>query len=505
MASPISKATRWHKKQVLDRSDKALKASLQEQGHVFRTKKAESISAAMRCASVKITAGVTENGYGLTDRVQGTPAMLGLMGFLPLGGGFMKLGHSTWKLEAADGGDVTVSRLEDETVKAATFPKRRTSRMDSALAGLGYPLALQERMSLTEKMAVQKSGEYFDPVGVELSIRGLPARIARVWDHEHFAIRFEGSGIMCLQKIARCLDEDANSRLAALQESAQAMIATGEFSRQARVKMAEEVSSDESLTKDDVAGFIAAMDGAVAESLQARMTQCEQGPRTGSEHSAQGGWVLESNGAWTRHEGDLHGMVWEVEDAGWDWDLFQDLHDVVASGNAESDEAAKAACDQAMSGRGKTAQSVQKWSEFNGAHVCDFSPTHHGMIERNDDDSGKSDWKLYEAGKVADAGTASSLEEAQEHCAIAAAESQDPGVTARTAQARSEAEAIYKSPAFQKRINDACGMYPDYNDIGSEDHDLVIDETLQQYEMSEGPLSDEVRDELNDMISGGIA
>ena len=71
---------------------------------------------------------------------------------------------------------------------------------------------------------------------------------------------------------------------------------------------------------------------------------------------------------------------------------------------------------------------------------------------------------------------------------------------------RVEAEKVYKLPATQQLMKDATKKYPEYNDIGSADHEDAIQYVLNQLEMSHDiEVNDGVRAELNDMLSAGFA
>jgi hypothetical protein len=267
-----NKTSRWYKKQVLDRSEKELKARLSAQGHRF-SRKAEQAKTAARHA--RLTLSFDGGGMGTgpdnsaTSSITANRQVLYRLGFLDLAPGFMKLGHSVWKLQG-DQGDVVVERLKDETAPAAKFPKRKTPAMFDALDLLGYPDDVKASMDLKAKVAAQVNRVVYRYPS-RLVIRGLPVKVAAC-SNTHFLVEYEGTGIRTYERIASCLDAEKNSRLAALQESAQALIATGVFDRSARQRVADEVSSDETLTKEDVEGFIAAMDGAVAQSILARVS-----------------------------------------------------------------------------------------------------------------------------------------------------------------------------------------------------------------------------------------
>jgi len=344
MSTPISnKKSRWYKKQVLDRSDKELKISLEAQGHVFKSRISQAISAAMRCARVAVIPLDTVNANGLTHRVSANRETLYGLGFLDLGNSFLKLGHSTWRLHGSDG-DVTVERLEDESVEAATFPKRKASkfqvgpsRMTQDLSSLGYPLAIQATMHLTEKVCARTANtKYVLPT--EVLVRGIPARVAG-YNDTSFLVEFQDSGITCFQPIAKLFDQDVNSRLFALQESAQALIASGNFSKAARARIAGEVEGDETLTKDDVATFIAAMDEAVEGALSTRLSRTGQSVQT---------WT-DFNGSSVNDFGPtLHGCIAGDATKSFDWQLFE-AGKIRDAGQAASMEEAQEDCATAAS------------------------------------------------------------------------------------------------------------------------------------------------------------
>lgn len=540
--------SRWYKKQVLARSDKALKASLEAQGHSFAPKRShlqEQVAAALRHASIRVGEVSTDGGVKVAYSLTANRAVLRKVGFLDMGGGFMKYGHSTWRLEADQEGDVTVHRLEEESVKAASFAARRAGKtaMSDSLTTLGYPLAVQETLALGEKMYAQ-SHKVAYPCPDRILVGGLRARVAGYTDR-HFLVAFDDTGIVTYQPITSCLDRDANSRVAALQESAQSLIAHGEYTRAARTRIAEELAADETLEREDVDSFIASLDAAVRASIVARCSN----PSSSLAHTASKEASLESDVAsgFVENHGsesqgasreELTGIVqnlglsgaWgdEVQDRfGWDMEFLDSCVDAImkkmgktaqsadavvvlpvaggaypdghmdstlthacvigADGAVESvlcgnvrpasilDDATQATntptcsvCARKLQARtaqdhsytcdecgdvvsetnlldhwethepglnsdtinilehftqkeaSKTAQSVQQWTLFNDAWVCDYAPTLHGMIKQESADPDSFRWELFDRGRICDAGGAQSLDEAQMDCGLAA-------------------------------------------------------------------------------------
>jgi hypothetical protein len=68
-----------------------------------------------------------------------------------------------------------------------------------------------------------------------------------------------------------------------------------------------------------------------------------------------------------------------------------------------------------------------------------------------------------------------------------------------------EAEKMYKWALDNKAFEKAYSKYPNYNDMGHDDHSDAISFIKGEIEKKFGKLSDENEDELTDMISGGLA
>jgi hypothetical protein len=70
---------------------------------------------------------------------------------------------------------------------------------------------------------------------------------------------------------------------------------------------------------------------------------------------------------------------------------------------------------------------------------------------------------------------------------------------------RDEAERLYKSDIVQNLMKAATQRFRKYNDVSSPDHESAVQYVLDQLEIKKGPIEDQVRAELNDMISGGLS
>lgn len=331
-----SKTSRWYKKQLLARSDAEVVARLKEAGHRFSNKIA-SIDGVARHAS--ITRQCNESGG--TESIRATMPVLEALGFRPMGSGVAKLAHSTWKMVAGDDGQIECERLEAESVEVQKFPKRKKvasgDRVHGALQALGWPFAEIEQMAASRRAYILvKKQAYQTPH--ELVLRGLPAKVLD-YDDFHFRVAFQGSDIIDLQPISKVADQDANSRLAALEEQAKALIVCGEFSRARRAQMDRELAEEE-LAPSDLEDFVAHCSSMLNQVLAERL----------SSKTAQiaGVWT-EFNGHFVCDFSDsLHGAVEQVQSGP---DVFQfsvyaegQLRDL---GNANSEQAAKDDCAEA--------------------------------------------------------------------------------------------------------------------------------------------------------------
>ncbi len=440
MADPRS---RWYKKQVLERSERALRAAMERQGHQFHAKGSKRASRAADAVRLTRVALYQGEQSGLTDRVTANRAVLRRLGFLEVGEGLMKLAHAIWRLEG-DQGDVTVHRLQDEDVEAAAWTARKSASREEAyeyfgahlsqdLSTLGYPLAVQ--LETTRHNAINaciRRLAYKAPES--LVIRGLPVRVLGHTD-TNFIVEFKGSGIVSNQPIRACLDPTRNASVTALQESAEALIARGEcgLSQQARIR--NEASIDETLTPEDVAEFVAAFDSAIEASIEERMA--DNAVRASSEHgvkSAQADSDLDDVLVCDAiDELDEDVLVELSEKLGWDqsgWDeddysmKVNDLREELKMEIQQDQEKLKIAAEFLDADFGpftvtaRTAQSVREWTPFNGVEVCDFSPVIHAALDPSEQEV---TWKLYHKGRVHDAGKAATIEEAKDDCTQAAA------------------------------------------------------------------------------------
>ena len=429
------KQSRWYKKQLLDRSDKELQARMEKEGHSFLSKMALKIKEAMRHTRTSvIRTASTSNGLddGNTLEFSANRALLPLMGFRSLGGSFVKLGHGTWEVVGQDG-DVTVRRLQEETKEAAAFPKRKNSSfslMDETLGGLGYPSGVMAQFGLGEKMAISQSRTAYCLPANPILIRGLPARVlAR--DGEHFMVEFLGTGIFDRQPIAKIYDRDANSRLAALQESVEARIASGDFSLEAQQELEKELSADPVITRAEIEEFAQSAEDAKKEALTARLTRCEQGSETGSgPREAQSEPHVAVRDIFDLCDGSPHAsQIYEM------WETFCKAHGRDPASPRDACRGLKKEVrtefiDPARKLlEGKTAQMQRQWQDFNSAKVRDFSPTLHGAVVLTDEAhhlaGGEAltqvcKWELYEGGKLVETGLADTMGEGQEDCGSAA-------------------------------------------------------------------------------------
>jgi len=433
LAQPISnKKSRWYKKQLLDKSDRMLMAKMEKLGHVFVSKKAQDIREAMRCAMQHVELMFsTRNGMRQTDTIYANRATLPSLGFRELGGGFLKLGHSTWKLNRDELGDVVLNRLEAETVDADRFPRRRGrtnsdpwTLMNAQLERLGYPRPIIYSMDLGTKMLYNQV-PYRLPEGA-VSVRGLQARVAAM-EGSCFLMEYEGSGIRCFQPVASLIDPDKNSRFAAIQESVESRIALGVLTKLAQEEVKQELEADEALTKEDVDHFISSMESALKTALKERMsskfafiTHGEQGSNTGlGPREAQSFEV----------KVPVHNLLeaqtllkeWDISGERSEQDLVFLTHTGEYIGTSKWDDNTQAHRPIEVSKEARVAQNQHQWLDFNGSTICDFSDTLHGVIMPS---GTEFVWELYEAGKLLDVGSALTEEEAREDCEYTAEKSQ---------------------------------------------------------------------------------
>jgi hypothetical protein len=344
-----SKTSRWYKKQLLDRSDKELEAKLKREGYNFARANshfASHVASVLRHSKVAFASSSTD---GLVSSVCASHTALTTMGFRDFGNGFWKLGHSVWALES-DGSDIALRRLQDETVEASRYPKRKKASIPS-----------------------------------NIMICGLPADVLSV-QGSNFRVRFLGSNIVDLQPISKCSSREGNSKIGAIEAQVKSLIVAGAFTRDAQDHLRQELEADSTLDKEDVEEFLACAMADKEASIAHRV----------ASRTAQSilHWS-EFNGCKICDFADtLHGRVMfnpqddqldlDIEGYPFTWELFSEGK-AIEGGAAATEEEACADCAQAAG--------VSIPESWVGITVLKIGPQGHGrVVEEIRDEFGNVKW-----------------------------------------------------------------------------------------------------------------
>ena len=310
------------KKQLLDRSDRELvarmakelkKNAVQPTPQAFRNASVNTPEAQAlwsRCASATLASSrissVTNYETGTTSLIKVRNKVdLERVGFMDLGHGIAKLGHSVWRI-GQDGEDVVVERLEGEKVQAAKWADRLRKEYKK---------------------------------GSTIEIRGHLAEIVGHSGND-LLVEYVGSGIRDLQPLAKIASPD-NDMVVGFMEQAESRIAQGTWSPRLTAEIRNQLSASDSL---EFAQF-------VRGSLRSARKLA----------SPSKNWT-EWNGIWVRDYTDLlHGEIAMLPDV-MHWELFA-TGELVEQGHAATLYDAQKECDQAANMQ--FPQMVAKKSQLN--------------------------------------------------------------------------------------------------------------------------------------------